>query len=732
MFAIAQGLPGSQLTPEYRGGQLYLQDWHRETDDQIDRQLDILFGSHIAESAQQLKSFPHHPKVPTAMADGDSVNDMAATSAVLQDVAGGNHHSGLVKAKGSPLSSYDSNEFDNPDFQTPRMNHALPALEKSYSSSPAEMKQELAATVALTPDTAAIELNAHTAPNVVEGSQPIQRVPTEPTGHSSTFWQSDNSEGSPFSNTMPYPVHAMHQVASATSDRTLHQRSTPSMRPRFAFEHYHQPVYGSAHSGVGQHQYNQPFHGEPRHYEAGINNSTYNQVLGASTIGRMNNHSHLVNTQPIQHNNVDSPSVFQSRNDHILKSQPSSESRGSAHSGSTQPRGARSRLSHSEMAQNEAIELKDCADLIYKTVEAARQAEFPKFKVSGKRDVSIPETDLDKQRYVVRLVRSMNISARAQDNPGMVNQWEKLKQDAPRVEQAAWRLLDLTLQLHLYGTPIVANRQTCMKYGTMTERWDAICTGLQRVTNNRKVNSNKKIHYDNGRRGVHHNGVGGLDRQDSPESRPGDPSGHIDDSDYGDPNIGDPYFGGSPGPYGPLADEDAEGDVDEDYVNPTPAARASSTSRRPKRERETEDDEYGIRGKKSRRISAKDLSTHYPVAPKRQIKNARKKTPGWNSRLQVIDHIMRDLEDETNEDIVYSRGSSRQKEIYEKIHYPDGRPASRNEGYNQNGHLPSASSSHRAARAAAPLSFAGQDNSDETEGSYTDNKTAEADDFYQN
>ncbi|KAL8818954.1 MAG: hypothetical protein Q9223_002518 [Gallowayella weberi] len=754
MFAIAEGLPGSRLTPEYRACQHYSKDWHRNTDEELDRELDLWYGAHASESAQQLKSLLDHPAAPAAMAS-------------------------VAEAKESPLSSYGSNEFDNPDFQTHPIQNDDPTLEKAHSSSPTEMKQELAATVVLTPATSADELNAHAAPNADDGSQPMQRVFTEPTVHSSTHWQSDNSEGSPFSNTMLYSSHGMHQAASATPEKIWHQRNNPSLRSRFHYDPY-QPTYGSVQGGnVGQRQYTptmgnqrmaQPFHGVPGHYEAGINASTYDQVLGTNPLGDMTNNSHFVNRQNTQHNNnVGSPPVFQDHNDpasgvprrvssqDILKSQPlpvSSESRGSAYSVSIQPRGTRRRQSHLDM-MNEDADLQARSELMYKDIESARQAERPKFKISGKPDPTIPLSPEDKQRYVVRMVRCMNHSARAEDNPGMVRQWEKLKQDGARVEQAAWRLLDLVLQLHVDGVPLLPNKPSCNRYGSMLERWDKICEGLQtqktmckhllgaefmaqlvndpstatqRVTNNRKVNSAKKSYLDHGRRAVH-NDVARVGRRGSSVSTLMRP---IDDSDYGDTTFGDPYLGDNPGLYGELGDEDAEGEVDEDYVNTTAAARASATIRRPKRERETEDDEYGVRGKKSRRTSAKDPSDKYPTAPKRHVKNARKKIAGWGSKLQVIDEHMVDLNNKAHEDLVYTRGDDRVKEIFEKLHYPEGRPASRNVGYDHNGQLSPASSSRRVSRAAAPLSFAGQDNSDETEDSYTDDKTAEADEFYQN
>ncbi|KAL8701366.1 MAG: hypothetical protein Q9224_000537 [Gallowayella concinna] len=735
---MAEGLPGSRLTPEYRARHPYSRDWHRNTDEELDRDLDLWYSTHQAESAEPLKSLLDHPAAPTAMVNGEIVDDVATAPLLLQDSVEENQHNTLIEAKESPLSSHDSNEFDNPDFQHPPIHDDFHTLEQPHSNSPAEMKQEVAGTVMLIPSTSAEASNSHSGTNACDGSHPMQRVFTEPTVHSSTYWQSDRSEGSPFSNTVPYSGHGMHQAASTTPERIWQQPNNPILRARSQTFHLdpHQPTYGSVqYGGVGQRQYTpimsshrmtQPFHGVSGHYDAGIHASTYDQVSGSSPMGGITNNSHFINRQNTQHNNnVGSPSVnaFQFHNDpastpyrrvssqDILKSQPlpasSADSRVNAHSVSLKPGEAVRRRSQLDMVKEET-ELQACADLIYKNVEAARQAERPKFKICGKKDITIPETDIDKQKYVVRMLRSMNHSGRAQDNPGMVNQWEKLKQDGPRVEQAAWRLLVSNFTLY-----------------TAVEKIKQIFQDM-RVTNNRKVNSAKKNYYDKGRRAVYSKmtPVGRRGSSASTQMR-------LDDSDYGDTTFGDPHLGGNPGAYGELGDEDAEGEIDEDYVDTTAATRASAAIRRPKRERETEDHEYGAREKKSRRTPAKDPSDEYPTATKRHIKNPRKKTPGWNSKLQVIDEIMIDLNDKTHEGLVYARGAPRVRELFDKIHYPDGRPASCNGGYNQCGQVSSASSSRRVSRAAAPVSFAGQDNSDETDGSYTDEKIGEADDFYQ-
>lgn len=80
-------------------------------------------------------------------------------------------------------------------------------------------------------------------------------------------------------------------------------------------------------------------------------------------------------------------------------------------------------------------------DVNYPTIEAARAAERPRFRTNPSKDETIPRTDREKQLLVARMVRCMRATKKAEDNDGMIKQWVKLKQDGPRVEQAAWRIL---------------------------------------------------------------------------------------------------------------------------------------------------------------------------------------------------------------------------------------------------------------------------------------------------
>lgn len=311
----------------------------------------------------------------------------------------------------------------------------------------------------------------------------------------------------------------------------------------------------------------------------------------------------------------------------------------------------------------------------------------------------------------------------------MIKQWVKLKQDGPRVEQAAWRILELVLQIHVDGVPLLPNKPSCNRYAKLRDRWDAIGEGLYyqktmckhllgaeftsqlvndpatatiRVQNNRKVNAGKKTWLEQGRR-VSHDENAKTTRQGSSDS--------VEDDSLID------GFG----------DVDAEGDPDDEYsglhhptnishslmaqISPTPQ---SARTRGFKRELDAEESDYGAtHGKKkpkqtpisARRGSNKGSSKGNNKAnSKPSMRKPRAK--GNISKYQAINGIMVDISEKRHEELVYRDASPGVQEEYDRIHYPNGRPST-------SSRLSENNESRRITRAAAPTTFRGDDNSDD-------------------
>ncbi|KAL8870104.1 MAG: hypothetical protein Q9174_003775 [Haloplaca sp. 1 TL-2023] len=340
----------------------------------------------------------------------------------------------------------------------------------------------------------------------------------------------------------------------------------------------------------------------------------------------------------------------------------------------------------------------DGFNLAYNSIEKAREAERPKFRVRPKNDLSIPKNAFEQKKMIDRMLRCMLDVDSAQDNIGMVRQWRKLRQDEARVEQAAWRILDMVLQIHLEGKPMLPNKPSCNRYGSMMERWDAICRGLrtqktmckhllgaeftaqlvndpltatQRVTNNRKVNAGKSAMYHDR-------------RERKKQTRRSNSSGgslKVDNGDDED-DIGQNF------------EEDAEGETDHEIdwtaqvANNPPAATAPMTGtsvqnvKRARSDEESDDNEH--RAKMPKRFS----SAHHQ-------RSARAK--GTHSMYQVIGNVMYDLNDKANEDVVYRDGTAQQQNLFTRKHYPNGKPGR---------------PVRRAVRAAAPKTFEGMESDD--------------------
>ncbi|KAL8904006.1 MAG: hypothetical protein Q9207_003553 [Kuettlingeria erythrocarpa] len=416
--------------------------------------------------------------------------------------------------------------------------------------------------------------------------------------------------------------------------------------------------------------------------------------------------------------------------DMILKSQPpprTTEFGGNKRSSRARSRSkVEQRIHDSEMSEEESDpELPD-VELQYTNIDQARAAERPKVRTQHQKDETIPRTDEEKQCMVLGLFNEMYRTDKAQDNPGMINQWMKLRQDHSRVEQACWRVLDMCMRIHVEGVPLVPNKASCQRYSKMKYRWGAICKGLKtqktmckhllgadfsaqlvndpetatsRVTNNRKVNAGKKNFLNIGKQTAQ-TGQGNNTRSNA---RGG---GCISPGD-------DSVFGG-------MDDEDAEGEFDNDYqyfpenvantYRALPAIgsmprQASGSARPRKRELEDEESDYATgRAKKAKRTTAASRRTS--AKGKGSTSKKQRHPEGYRSKYQAIrkngTDTLIDLGDIKNEQLVMELGNPQQQARFESIHYPKGRPSGGN-------------GSRRSSRAAAPTSFHGLNNSDEIE-----------------
>ncbi|KAL8714331.1 MAG: hypothetical protein Q9220_001662 [cf. Caloplaca sp. 1 TL-2023] len=338
-------------------------------------------------------------------------------------------------------------------------------------------------------------------------------------------------------------------------------------------------------------------------------------------------------------------------------------------------------------------------ELNYLNIKAARDAERPPFKTNKSRDSTIPMEDEQKQAFVARLVRCMLSTTRAEDNKGMISQWQKLKQDEPRVEQAAWRLLDMVLQLHTQKTMckhLLGSEFTAQLVNDPT-------TATQRVQNNRKVNAGKKSYLDHGRRVVKTRAGQDGYRDSSRSTQPK----HEDSDDEG--------------LFGHMGDEDADGEIDEEYHQhmnghigkaahaAEPASQGFGSSVRTKREIAIEHEDNGRRAKKRKRPES--AFQNHPTAPMKKIKATRDPNNS-RSKYQSINGCMIDLHDKSNEAKVMESGSDKVRAMFVEHHYPNS----------------ANSRPRRSMRAAAPKHFVGQDNSDGDEDEDQDQDDLEAED----
>ncbi|KAL9000132.1 MAG: hypothetical protein Q9169_001207 [Polycauliona sp. 2 TL-2023] len=756
----------------------------------MDNELDLMHEDMLGQADHSEQIFHStHPSITSgsgsvAMANGG--DSSSATPAVM----------GLQKsAEENPNSShsepvdrtppYPHNDFDHPGYQKidePENRDGV--CEGPLPDSSTETKQEVAPTAIMTSSTSADFPDIHHVIDPDPGPFALERVLSAPVSRSAN-WRSDDSDDLYVSHPRYDPLSSMsganpftgwngqHLPSHGNDHRArAHTYNTgPTSQPRQCLANLNPSTLSNADAAYHMMR---PYSNQTRLSSNLANNGAGNYEVAYSagkhyempafnpTVRKFNRYQ--TNSNSNQHNNHDGP-LYTGYNDDFhkkpqqftLKSQPLIRSSNIGQLAISQLRGATKAQSH----QDHMDEQKEVSqDLHYHNIESARQAERPKFKINSKKDVTIPLTDERKQQYVMRMLRSMKHVDRAEDNAGMITQWEKLSQDEARMEQAAWRLLDMALQIHLEGIPLLPNRPSCNRYASMDERWSAICKGLQtqktmckhllgsefapqlvndpttaiqRVQNNRKVNAGKKTHMDNGRRLA-------FDRATRSSRRGSSASTQFRAEDFDEE--GHPYGDGFGLSLGEMGDEDAEGDTDDEIQQATgmasvghATAAKSAPAAAPRRKRELEhddSDEYDGRAKK-RRSSAKTHQT----APKRHIKAPRR--AGDRSKFQIVGGKMIALEDKKNENLVYSQGSARVQEIFENIHYPYGPPSSQNgrhtNGRATNGHHSGpqafpAIGSRQPPRQARPGKFQ-PESSTEHDDTISETKNEEGDEYYQ-
>lgn len=479
IFTSAMGLPTSQLTPESRYHEHYLPNWHRVSDADIDKELDWVYKE-LLQQAHPGEQYFYPDQIPTVfgsksaiMTDGNNSTSAATSALGLSE-----EMQNSLKPSDSTDStlSYHSNDFDNPDFhKSDEQENHVRVFGEVLPESCTETKQEVAPTAVMTLSNSADLQNLHYGIHSFPGSHALQRVASEPTTNCTTNWHSDDAESSrvsPFihdttSGMQPAHLHATLNRLRPQGQRSFDPRaraqtynSGPTSNPRqnnaipnssnlnnaVAWQHM-LPISAEttkdlANDLIGQ-QYSK--------YNFSNDVGTYHHTLGFGQAGAIVNNSR-VNINDFQHNNNDGP---RSTNYHdnqpkvqqgnILKSQslhPFSNVRYKAHTAKFHRRGSVGAQFHQDdMDEHKGTSKRPPPELHYNTIESARQAERPKFKTNPKKDVTIPMTDETRQNFVARMVRCMKATETAEDNTGMINQWEKLCQDEPRMEQAAWRLL---------------------------------------------------------------------------------------------------------------------------------------------------------------------------------------------------------------------------------------------------------------------------------------------------
>ncbi|KAL9580087.1 MAG: hypothetical protein Q9212_004698 [Teloschistes hypoglaucus] len=733
-----QGFPALDVT----AAGIFDLPWHNVDDQEIDFHLDQLNCTPAFEGGHQLgqDEQPHQNLVseyhsnPTTMALQSTDSQTSSLNAPTGD-------NSIVKTDDASIahdmSSHGQSALDHLQYQLQSTQHGNYTGDAGhhYQSVSAEPKQEASL------DTGATSSNLLASPFLggddMFTSQAMHRHNTDPTPASIPPWhllwpKERNQLGSSTASTVPgrmkVPSGNRHRTGANITSHPRQMQAQHSYAPT-------QPPNPSSYqfpATASQTNMNYLSQLSPAHGSFGTN--PYTQMMGAAAgyadgfINNNNHGSHKINRAPpgiarsstTHHSTQDHHHMPSVPSQYVLKSHvhDPNGTEVDRYKGVSQLHSASKKRSQqremSEVSEEAAQAYEDVMDqLQYDSIETARIAERQPFRVNPKKDESIPWSSKEKRVLVLRLLRCMLSTDYAQDNPGMIRQWKKLKQDEARVEQAAWRILGMVLEIHIKGIPVLPNKSSCTRYNRFQERWDAICTGLssqktmckhllgtefcaqlvndpttamQRVTNNRKVNAGKKEIYSTGRQGL-------KDKKGKRGRASSSASIQVKEDEDEDVDLNDLNFPG---------DEDAEGETDEEYQEPPSATRArtataqmtpkeaagSRAPRVPKRERDADESEgeRPQRPTKYLRMTIADAQRR----PSTQGSNSLTPKTKNDSRSQFQTLLingkltMCDLNDPALEDVVYNLGTASQQQTFTKIHYPKGRPV------------------HRMPRAAAP------------------------------
>lgn len=460
-----QGFPALDVT----AAGIFDLPWHNVGDEEIDFHLDQLNCTPGLEDSHQLGQDGHPHQIlmsgyhsnPTAMA----MQSTDSQTSSLNAPAGENS---IVKTD-NPGIAHDmstQNALDHLQYQLQSTQHGnhMGDAGHHYHSASAEPKQEASL------DTGATSSNLLASPFLggddMFTSQAMHRHNTDPTPASIaqpwlSLWPKERNQTTSSVPGRMKPVSGNRHKAGAnvtSHPRQLHAQHfyAPTQPPNPSS--YHFPAAAS------QTNMNYLSQLSPPHGSFGTNPYTQMMAGGGAAAGyadgyiNNNNHgSHKTNRAPpgmarssnTQHSTQDHHHMPSVPPQYVLKSHVHDPNviEVDRYSGLSQLHSAAKKRSQkremSEVSEKAAEDYYEyCADeLHYDSIDAARIAERPPFRVNPKKDESIPWSIDEKRKLVHRMVRCMLSTDHAEDNAGMIRQWNKLKQDEARVEQAAWRIL---------------------------------------------------------------------------------------------------------------------------------------------------------------------------------------------------------------------------------------------------------------------------------------------------
>ncbi|KAL8954097.1 MAG: hypothetical protein Q9222_000076 [Ikaeria aurantiellina] len=729
----------------------YVGDWHRITDDdELDEHLDLYSGYRLppnqAHTIQRSGLDRYLDCSTTGFASATSMESDEGTVTpraepkleVPEQKKEDTNASLLADIEHDDSSAF--NPFDDPNFQLQDEGTATYNHEQNVrSNTTADLKHEGPETTGSSTNGPALAADASLDSRIVEETQPLQRTSTEPIIQAPRAWSHHNSLGSPTStynypmnNGLPqlgYPSLQAHgqmshprrhfsRVRAQTTNggptsyphqtylrlmptSLRHQASTKSFlnnaHGNLGFGHSNNGISRSIHTSLSDdgreytpsESFDSPSMRHAPNFAASGRTWDSNTFRGADdntgrSINSYNVQSNIngVTSHYVDPSRLHDPVYSTGTSSQMLRSQTPrapSVAQDEPHQirrQSRAPMHKQVRQVHTEDDTETPMTIRGY-ELHYPNIKAARDAERPPFKTNRSRDPTIPMDDEARQEFVERMVRCMLGTHLAEDNKGMINQWQKLKQDEPRVEQAAWRLLtQKTMCKHLLGSEFTA------------QLVNDPTTATQRVQNNRKVNAGKKSYLDHGRRAV--------------KTRAGK-NGHRDSSNSTQPK---PEESDDEALFGHMGDEDAEGDIDEEYhqhmssMNGRVRTASGFGSSIGGTKRGLETEHFEDNGRLEKRQKRTDSAyQHHPIAPRKKIKTARD-PENSRSKYQSVNGCMIDLHDKSNEAKVLQSGSEKVRAMFMDYHYPNHHVNER---------------PRRSMRAAAPKHFVGQDVSDEAE-----------------